>query len=144
MRFMILVKADRNSEAGIMPDQSLLAAMGKYNETLVKAGVLLAAEGLHPSAKGARVKFSRGSQTVTDGPFNNAGAGDAGELLAGFWLIQVSSKAEAIEWVKRCPMDGGTELEIRQVFEADDFGAELTPALKQQEADLRTRLATRH
>jgi hypothetical protein len=141
MRFMILVKADRNSEAGIMPDQSLLAAMGKYNETLVKAGVLLAAEGLHPSAKGARVKFSGGSRTVTDGPFNNAGAG---ELLAGFWLIQVSSKAEAIEWVKRCPMDGGTELEIRQVFEADDFGAELTPELKQQEADLRTRLATRH
>ncbi|HEY4072497.1 MAG TPA: YciI family protein [Herbaspirillum sp.] len=143
MRFMILVKADRNSEAGIMPDRSLLAAMGKYNETLVKAGVLLAAEGLHPSVKGARVKFSGGSQTVTDGPFN-AGAGDVGELLAGFWLIQVSSKAEAIEWVKRCPMGDGAELEIRQVFEADDFGAALTPEQKQQEADLRTRLATRH
>jgi hypothetical protein len=118
MRFMILVKADRNSEAGIMPDQALLAAMGKYNETLMKAGVLLAAEGLHPSSRGARVKFSGGSPAVADGPFNDI---DPGELLAGFWLIQVSSKAEAIEWVKRCPMDGGAELEIRQVFEAHDF-----------------------
>jgi hypothetical protein len=133
MRFMILVKADRNSEAGIMPDRSLLAAMGKYNETLVKAGVLLAAEGLHPSARGARVKFSGGKQVVTDGPFTGAGSA-AGELLAGFWLIQVSSKAEAIEWAKRCPMDGGAELEIRQVFEAGDFGAGFTSELKQREA----------
>jgi hypothetical protein len=128
---MILVKADRNSEAGVMPDRSLLAAMGKYNETLVKAGVLLAAEGLHPSAKGVRVKFSGGKQAVTDGPFTGTGGG-AGELLAGFWLIQVSSKAEAIEWVKRCPMDGGAELEIRQVFEAGDFGAAFTAELTQR------------
>jgi hypothetical protein len=147
MRFMILVKADRNSEAGIMPDRSLLAAMGKYNETLVKAGVLLAAEGLHPSARGARVKFSGGRQVVTDGPFTGTGS-QAGELLAGFWLIQVSSKAEAIEWVKRCPMDGGAELEIRQVFEAGDFGAEcgaeLSAELKQREAVLRPGIVHRH
>jgi hypothetical protein len=136
MRFMILVKANRDSEAGVMPDTALLAAMGKYNEALVKAGVLLAGEGLHPSSRGVRVRFADGTQTVTEGPFGNTA-----ELLAGFWLIQVKSKAEAIEWVKRCPMDGGTELEIRQVFEADDFGAEMTPELKKQEEDLRARMA---
>jgi hypothetical protein len=141
MRFMILVKADRNSEAGVMPDTALLTAMGKYNETLVKAGVMLAGEGLQPSTKGARVRFSGGKQIVTDGPF--AAAAESGELLAGFWLIQVKSKAEAIEWVKRCPMGDGVELEIRQVFEADDFGAELTPELKQQEADLRAHIEAR-
>jgi hypothetical protein len=138
MRFMILVKANRDSEAGIMPDAALLTAMGKYNETLVKAGVLLAAEGLHPSSRGVRVRFADGKQSVIEGPF-----GQTGELLAGFWLIQVKSRAEAIEWVKRCPMEGGAELEIRQVFEADDFGAEMTPELKQQEADLRARVASR-
>ncbi|RXZ33258.1 YciI family protein [Oxalobacteraceae bacterium CAVE-383] len=137
MRFMILVKANRDSEAGVMPSTALLTAMGKYNEALVKAGVLLAGEGLHPSSKGVRVRFADGRQTVTEGPFGNTA-----ELLAGFWLIQVKSMAEAIEWVKRCPMDGGTELEIRQVFEADDFGAEMTPELKKQEEDLRARVGT--
>lgn len=136
MRFMILVKANRDSEAGVMPSTELLTAMGKYNAALVKAGVLLAGEGLHPSSRGVRVKFDGGKQTVIEGPFGNTG-----ELLAGFWLIQVKSKAEAIEWVKRCPMDGGTELEIRQVFEADDFGAELTPELKRQEEALRAQVA---
>jgi hypothetical protein len=141
MRFMILVKANRDSEAGIMPETALLAAMGKYNETLVKAGVMLAGEGLHASAKGARVRFSGGKQIVSDGPFT--AAAESGELVAGFWLIQVKSKAEAIEWVKRCPIGDGAELEIRQVFEADDFGAEFTPELKQQEADLRARIEER-
>ncbi|HEY4316495.1 MAG TPA: YciI family protein [Herbaspirillum sp.] len=136
MRFMILVKANRDSEAGVMPDTAMLAAMGKYNESLVKAGVMLAGEGLHPSSGGVRIRFEDGRQTVTEGPFGNPG-----ELVAGFWLIQVKSKAEAIEWMKRCPMDGGAELEIRQVFEADDFGAEMTPELKQQEAELRARVA---
>ena len=124
MRFMILVKADKNSEAGALPDEKLLADMGKYNEELVKAGVLLAADGLQPSSKGARVKFSGAKRIVTDGPFS-----ETKELIAGFWLIQVKSKEEAVEWVKRCPnpMPGTeSEIEIRQVFEADDFGAELT------------------
>lgn len=135
MRFMILVKADKNSEAGVMPSQQLLADMGKYNEALVKAGVMLAGEGLHPSAKGARVKFSGTQRTVIDGPF-----AEAKELVAGFWLIQVKSRQEAIEWVKRVPFypDGGeAEIEIRQVFEAEDFGAEFTPELRQQEERLR-------
>src|SRR2546428_1627270 len=115
MRFMILVKADKTTEAGVLPDKTLLTEMGKYNEELVKAGVLLAAEGLHPSSKGARVKFSGGKRTVVDGPF-----AEAKELIAGFWLIQVKSKEEAIEWVKRCPnpLGGEAEIEIRQVFEA--------------------------
>ncbi|MGI8620023.1 MAG: YciI family protein [Gemmatimonadaceae bacterium] len=128
MRFMVLVKADKNSEAGVMPDQKLLAAMGQYNEELVKAGVMLAGEGLHPSSKGARVKFSGDKRTVTDGPF-----AETKELIAGFWLWQVKSRDEAIEWLKRAPFGGDTEVEIRQVFEAEDFGAEFTPELREQE-----------
>ncbi len=122
MRFMVLVKASEESEAGILPSKELLAAMGKYNEELVKAGVMLAGEGLHASSKGARVKFSGDKRTVTDGPFT-----ETKELIAGFWLIQVRSKEEAIEWVSRAPFDGGTEIEIRQVFEASDFPAEIFP-----------------
>jgi hypothetical protein len=136
MRFMVLVKADKDTEAGVLPGEELLAAMGKYNEELVNAGALLAGEGLHPSSKGARVKFEGGKRTVTDGPFT-----EAKELIAGFWLIQVKSKEEAIEWVKRAPFDGGAEVEIRQVFEAEDFGAELTPELRQQEERLRAQVA---
>src|SRR5713101_575114 len=132
MRFMIIVKADKNSEAGVLPDQKLLTDMGKYNEELVKAGVMLAAEGLHPSSKGARVKFSGGKHIVTDGPF-----AETKELIAGFWLWQVKSKEEAIEWVKRCPnpMPGTeAEIEIRQVFDADDFGPQFTSELREAEA----------
>jgi len=138
MRFMVMVKANKDSEAGVLPDQKLLTEMGKYNEELVKAGVLLAAEGLQPSSKGARVKFSGTKRTVIDGPFT-----EAKELIAGFWLIQVKSKHEAIEWVKRCPnpFEGESEIEIRQVFEADDFGAELTPELKAQEQRLGAQMA---
>src|SRR5947208_2298170 len=135
MRFMILVKADKNSEAGVLPDEKLLTEMGKFNEELVKAGVMLAGEGLQPSSKGARVKFSGDKRTVTDGPFT-----EAKELIAGFWLWQVKSKEEAIEWVKRCPnpMPGmESEIEIRQVFEAEDFGAEFTPELRKQEERVR-------
>jgi len=135
MRFMILVKADKNSEAGVLPDEKLLTEMGKFNEELMKAGVLLAGEGLQPSSKGARVKFSGDKRTVTDGPF-----AETKELIAGFWLWQVKSKDEAIEWVKRCPNPfPGTEseIEIRQVFEAEDFGAEFTPELREQEERLR-------
>ena len=139
MRFMLLVKSDANSEAGVMPSQELLTEMGKYNEELVKAGVLLAGEGLHPSSKGARVKFSGSKRTVVDGPFP-----ETKELVAGFWLIEVKSKEEAIEWVKRCPnpMGGESEIEIRQVFEAEDFGAEFTPELRQQEERLRAEVPT--
>jgi len=135
MRFMILVKADKNSEAGVLPSEKLLTEMGKFNEELVKAGVMLAGEGLQPSSKGARVKFSGDKRTVTDGPFT-----EAKELIAGFWLWQVKSKEEAIEWVKRCPnpMPGTeSEIEIRQVFEAEDFGAEFTPELRKQEERVR-------
>jgi hypothetical protein len=128
MRFMVIVKADNDSEAGVMPSEKLLADMGKYNEELAKAGVMLAGEGLHPSSKGARVKFSGSKRTVKDGPF-----AETKELVAGFWLIQAKSKEEAIEWVKRAPFDGGTEVEIRQVFEQEDFGAEFTPELREQE-----------
>ncbi|MDQ3583110.1 MAG: YciI family protein [Pseudomonadota bacterium] len=137
MRFMILVKADKNTEAGVLPDEKLLTEMGKYNEELLKAGVLLAGEGLQPSSKGARVRFSGGKRTVTDGPFT-----EAKELIAGFWLWQVKSKEEAIEWVKRCPNPTGTEgeIEIRQVFEAEDFGAELTPELREAEERMRAHL----
>ena len=138
MRFMIVVKADKNSEAGIMPSKELLAEMGKYNEELARAGVLLAGEGLHPTSKGARVKFSGAQRTVIDGPF-----AETKELIAGFWLWQVKSKEEAIEWVKRAPMGGDTELEIRQVFEADDFGPELTPELREQEERLRAQTAAK-
>jgi hypothetical protein len=140
MRFMILVKADKNTEAGVLPSTELLAEMGKYNEELVKAGVLLAGEGLQPSSKGARVKFSGAKRTVIDGPF-----ADAKELIAGFWLIDVKSKEEAIEWVKRTPNPTGeeSEIEIRQVFEAEDFGPALTPELREQEAQLRAQVATK-
>ena len=134
MRFMVIVKADKNTEAGVLPDEKLLAAMGKFNEELVKAGVLLAGEGLQSSAKGARVMFSGSKRTVIDGPFT-----DVGGLIAGFWLWQVKSLDEAIEWVKRCPNPTGaeSEIEIRQVFEAEDFGAEFTPELREQEERLR-------
>ena len=139
MRFMIIVKASKDSEAGKMPSRELLEAMGKYNEELVKAGIMLAGEGLHPSSKGARVRFAGDKRIVTDGPFT-----ETKELVAGFWLWQVKSKAEAIEWVKRCPnpMPGTeAEIEIRQVFEAEDFGAEFTPELREQEERLRARAA---
>jgi hypothetical protein len=138
MRFMIIVKATKDSEAGVMPSEQLLSEMGKFNEELVKAGVMLAGEGLHPSSKGARVKFSGAKRTVTDGPF-----AETKELIAGFWLWQVKSKEEAIEWVKRCPnpMKGESEIEIRQVFEAEDFGAEFTPELQEQEERLRAQMA---
>ena len=135
MRFMILIKADKNSEAGKMPDEKLLTAMGKYNEELVKAGVMLAGEGLQASSKGARVKFSGDKRTVTDGPF-----AETKELIAGFWIWKCKSKQEAIDWVKRCPnpMPGSEpEVEIRQVFEASDFGAEFTPELREQEERIR-------
>ncbi len=140
MRFMVMVKANADSEAGMMPSQELLAAMGKYNDELVKAGVLLAAEGLQPSSRGARVKFSGTKRTVIDGPF-----AETKELVAGFWLIQVKSKAEAIEWVKRCPnpMEGDSEIEIRQVFEAEDFGDEFTPELREQEERQRAAISAR-
>ena len=134
MRFMILIKATKESEAGVMPDEKLLTAMGKFNEELVKAGVMLAGEGLHPSSKGVRVRFSGDKRTVIDGPFS-----ETKELIAGFWLWQVKSKEEAIEWVKRCPnpMLTDSEVEIRQVFEPSDFGAELTPELREQEDRVR-------
>jgi len=132
---MILVKATKDSEAGIMPDQKLLADMGKFNEELVKAGVMLDGEGLHPSSKGARVRFSVGKRTVIDGPFP-----ETKELIAGYWIWRVKSKEEAIEWVKKCPNpmpNVESEIEIRQIFEAEDFGAEFTPELREQEAKVR-------
>jgi hypothetical protein len=134
MRFMILIKATKDSEAGVMPSERLLTEMGNFNEELVKAGVMLAGEGLHPTSKGARVKFSGSERTVVDGPF-----AETKELIAGYWLWQCKSKEEAIEWVKRCPMPHNTEteIEIRQVFEAEDFGPEFTPELREQEARLR-------
>ena len=139
MRFMVMVKATKDSEAGVMPSEELLAEMGKFNEELVKAGVMLAGEGLHPSSKGARVRFSGDKRTVTDGPFT-----EAKELIAGFWLIQVKSKEEAIEWIKRCPNPhpgAETEIEIRQVFEAEDFGPALSPEIREQEERLRKKLS---
>jgi hypothetical protein len=139
MRFMVIVKADKNSEAGVLPDEKLLAEMGKYNEELVKAGVLLAAEGLQPSSKGARVRFSGAKRTVIDGPF-----AETKELIAGFWIFKVKSKEEAIEWVKRSPNPfPGTEseIEIRQVFETEDFGAELTPELREAERRMAEQMA---
>ena len=130
MRFMVIVKATADSEAGVLPDQKLLSEMGKFNDELVKAGIMLAGEGLQPSSRGARVRFSGKKRTVIDGPF-----AETKELIAGFWLWQVKSKDEAIEWVKRCPnpMPGDSEIEIRQVFEAEDFGGEFTPELRAQE-----------
>ncbi|EJM81250.1 YciI family protein [Pseudomonas sp. GM60] len=141
MRFMIIVKASADSEAGVMPSEELLTAMGNYNEELVKAGIMLAGEGLHPSSKGARVRFSGDKRSVIDGPF-----AETKELIAGFWLWQVKSKEEAIEWVKRCPnpMPGTeAEIEIRQVFEAEDFGAEFTPELREQEERQREQMNKR-
>lgn len=137
MRFMIIVKANKSTEAGEMPSEQLLADMGKFNEALAQAGVLLGMEGLHPSAKGARVKFSGDQRSVVDGPF-----AETKELIAGYWLWQVKSKEEAIEWVKRCPNPTGaeSEIEIRQVFEAEDFGAEFTPELREQEQRLRAQI----
>jgi hypothetical protein len=140
MRFMVLVKADKNTEAGALPDEKLLTDMGKFNEELAKAGVLLAGEGLHPSSKGARVRFSGTKRTVIDGPF-----AETKELVAGFWLWKVNSKEEAIEWVKRCPNPTGTEaeIEIRQVFEAEDFGPAFTPELREQEERVRAQVEAR-
>lgn len=136
MRFMVIVKADKTSEAGVMPTKELLTEMGKFNEELVKAGVMLAGEGLQPSSRGARVKFSDGKTSVIDGPF-----AETKELVAGFWLWKCESLQEAIEWLKRAPFGGGTEVEIRQVFEAEDFGAEFTPELREQEERLRAEMA---
>ena len=138
MRFMILVKADKDSEAGVLPSTELRTAMGKFNEELVKAGVMLAGEGLQASSKGARVRFSGSKRSVVDGPF-----AETKELVAGFWLWQVRSKEEAIEWVKRAPMPEGSVIEIRQVFEAEDFGPEFTPELREQEQRLRDQTTKR-
>jgi hypothetical protein len=135
---MVLVKADKQSEAGVLPDKKILGAMGKYNEELVKAGVMLAGEGLHASSKGARVRFQDGKTTVIDGPF-----AETKELVAGFWIWQVKSKQEAIDWLKRAPFGGGAEIELRQVFEAEDFGAEFTPELREQEDRLRAQMSER-
>jgi hypothetical protein len=138
MRVMVIVKANKESEAGILPSTEILAAMGKYNEELVKAGVMLTGEGLHASSKGKRVKFSGGKHTITEGPF-----AETKELIAGFWLWQVKSMEDAIEWLKRSPFDGGTEIEIRQVFEAADFGDNLTPELRENEERLRKQASHR-
>ena len=138
MRVMVLIKADKDTEAGVLPSEQMLVEMGKYNEALVKAGIMLAGEGLHPSSKGARVRFSGGKLTVIDGPFT-----EAKELIAGFWLWQVKSIDEAIEWVKRIPNPDGVEeaeIEIRPVFEMEEFGATLTPEIREQEARLRVQI----
>jgi len=138
MRFMVIVKADKKSEAGILPDQKLLAEMGKFNEELAKAGVMLAGEGLQASSKGARVKFDGSKRIVTDGPF-----AETKELIAGFWLWKVKSKEEAIEWLKRAPFGGGTGVEIRQVFELEDFGPAVTPQMREKDEQLRSSIAKR-
>jgi hypothetical protein len=141
MRFMVMVKATQDSEAGVLPDAKLLADMGRFNEELVKAGVMLVGEGLQPSSKGARVRFSGTKRSVTDGPF-----AETKELVAGFWMWKLGSKEEAIEWVKRCPNpfpNGESEIEIRQIFEAEDFGADFTPELREQEERLRAQVAAR-
>ncbi|HEV3232882.1 MAG TPA: YciI family protein [Candidatus Dormibacteraeota bacterium] len=138
MRFMVLVKANPESEAGVLPDQQILTDMTRYNEELVKAGVMLAADGLHPSSKGVRVRFSGSQPTVVDGPF-----AETKELLAGYWIFDVRSLEEAIEWVKRAPFGGGAEIEIRQVFESEEFGDALTPELKEQEERMRAQVAAR-
>jgi len=135
MRFLVIVKANKESEAGVMPTKEILSEMGKFNEELVKAGVMLAGEGLQPSSKGKRVRFQGKTRTVIDGPF-----AETKELVAGFWIWQCRSMEEAVEWLKRAPFDGGTEVEIRQVFEAEDFGAEYTPELRQQEQRLRAQI----
>ena len=136
MRVMVIVKANEESEAGVMPNEQILADMGKYNEELVKAGVMLEGEGLHPSSKGKRVKFNGSNRIVTDGPF-----AETRELIAGFWIWQVKSMDDAVEWLKRAPFDGGTELEIRQVFEMEEFGDEFTPELREQEERIRAEAA---
>ncbi len=136
MRVMVLVKANKDSEAGVMPDEDLLTRMGAYNEELVKAGVLLAMDGLHPSAKGLRMRFDGAKRTVLDGPF-----AETKELLAGFWIWQVRSFDEAVEWLKRAPFDGGTEIELRPIFEMEDFGEVLTPELREQEERVRAESA---
>jgi hypothetical protein len=138
MRFMVLVPANADSEAGVLPDQEILTKMGKFNEEMVKAGVMLAGEGLQASSKGARITFSGGKTTVTDGPFT-----ESKELIAGYWLIQVKNKDEAIAWMKRAPFGGGTVIEIRQVFEAEDFGPEFTPELRAQEERQRAQLSAK-
>ena len=138
MRVMVIVKASKETEAGEMPSREILAAMGNYNEELVKAGVMLAGEGLHPSSRGKRVRFDAGKKSVIDGPF-----AETKELVAGFWLWQVKSMEEAVEWLKRAPFDGGTEIELRPVFEADDFGAEFTPDLREQEERQRAAIEER-
>jgi hypothetical protein len=136
MRFMVIVKADKDSEAGVMPSEKMLREMGHYNEQLVKAGIMLAGEGLHPSAKGKRVRFEGNERTVIDGPF-----AEAKELIAGFWLLQAKSTQEVVEWIKRAPFESGAEIEIRPVFEAADFGAALTPELRAQEERLRAQIS---
>ena len=136
MKVMVFVKANPESEAGVLPSTEILTKMGKYNEELVKAGIMLAGEGLRPSSKGKRVKFDGGKKTVTDGPF-----AETKELIAGFWIWQVRSMEEAVEWLKRAPFDGGTEIELRPVFEAEDFGANLTPELREQEERLREQVS---
>ena len=138
MRFMVIVKADEEIESGVMPTEAQLAEMGRYNEELVKAGVMLAGEGLHPSSRGARVRFDGASRTVIDGPF-----AEAKELVAGFWILETASLEECIEWIKKAPFDGGAEIEIRQVFEAEDFGEEFTPELREQEARHREEIERR-
>jgi hypothetical protein len=135
MRFMVLVKASKESEAGVMPDQKILADMGRYNEELVKAGVMLAGEGLKPSKDGLRIRFDGSKRTVLDGPFT-----ETKELIAGFWIWQCKSREEAVEWLKRAPFDGGTEIELRPVFELEDFGATMTPEMREQEENLRAQL----
>ncbi len=138
MRFMVMIKANQDTEAGVMPSEEVLAAMGQYNEELVNAGVMLGGEGLHPSSRGARVRFSDGQTSVVDGPF-----AETRELIAGYWLFQIGSLQETIDWVKRCPASaiGDSEIEIRQIFEAEDFGAEFTPELREQEDRLRARIS---
>ena len=136
MRFMVIVKANKDSEAGVIPSEQLLTAMGNYNEALVYAGVMLAGEGLHPSSRGLRVRYEGAKRIVIDGPF-----AETKELIAGYWLWQVRSREEAVEWLKRAPFDGGEELELRQVFEAEDFGAELTPELREQEQRIQAKAA---
>ncbi len=137
MRFMVIVKANEDSEAGVMPTTEMLAEMGKYNEELVRAGVMLNGDGLHPSSKGVRVRFDGDKRTVTDGPFP-----ETKELIAGFWIWQCDSLADAIDWLKKAPFDGGTELEIRQIFDAADFGEAFTPELQEQEERLRAQLSS--
>ncbi len=138
MRVMVIVKANKESEAGVMPDQKMLAEMGKYNEKLANAGIMLAGEGLHPTSKAKRVKFSGTQRTVIDGPFT-----ETKELIAGYWVWKVKSIDEAVEWLKKAPFDGGTELEIRPIFESDDFGAEFTPELRAQEDAIREQISSR-